>query len=82
MANTACAIMNIMTALIFIILVSQLHAFPFVVVVRSFLHALVAVAVKHCFQQKRLHNLKIPVWGVADGLSQDFDPISLVQVLS
>ena len=39
LANTTCAIMNIMTALIFIILiVSRLHAFFLVVLVRSSLH--------------------------------------------
>ena len=39
LANAACAIMNVMTALIFIILiVSRLHAFFLVVPVCSFLH--------------------------------------------
>ena len=50
LANAACVVSNSMTALIFII-VSWLHAFFLVVVVRSSLHALVAVAVNHCFQQ-------------------------------
>ena len=49
LANAACAIMNIVTALIFII-VSRLHAFFLVVPVRSFLHALVVVAVISYFQ--------------------------------
>ena len=43
-----CAVTNIMTTLIFII-VSRLHAFV-VVSVRSFLHVLVAVAVISYFQ--------------------------------
>ena len=52
LANANCAIMNVMTALIFVILiVSQLHAFFLVVVVRSSLHALMAVAAIPCFQQ-------------------------------
>ena len=50
LANTTCAITNIMTALIFII-VSRLHAFFLVVAVRSFLHVLVSVAVNYYFQQ-------------------------------
>ena len=41
LANATCAIINIMTNLIFIILiVSRLHAFFLVVAVRSSLHAL------------------------------------------
>ena len=48
LANTTCAIINIMTALIFII-VSWLHAFFLVVVVPSSL-MLVVVAVNACFQ--------------------------------
>ena len=52
LANTTCAIINIMTTLIFIILiVSQLHAFFLVVAVRSSLHVLVVVAVIPYFQQ-------------------------------
>ena len=43
LANAACAIINIMTAPIFII-VSRLHALFLVVPDRSFLHVLVAVA--------------------------------------
>ena len=50
LANATCAIANIMTALIFII-VSRLHAFFLVVAVLSFLHALVAVVVIPHFQQ-------------------------------
>ena len=42
--------MNIVTALIFIIVVSRPHAFFLVVVVRSSLHVLVAVAVNYYFQ--------------------------------
>ena len=49
LANAACAIINVMTALIFII-VSRPHAFFLVVPVRSFLHALVAVAAILYFQ--------------------------------
>ena len=49
LANAACAIMNIMTALIFII-VSRLHAFFLVVPVGSSLHVLVVVAVISYFQ--------------------------------
>ena len=49
LANTSCAIANIMTALIFII-VSRLHAFFLVVAVRSSLHVLVAVLTISCFQ--------------------------------
>ena len=52
LANTTCAIMNIMATLIFIILiVSRLHAFFVVVPVRSSLHVLVVVAVISYFQQ-------------------------------
>ena len=51
LANAACAIMNVVTALIFIILiVSRSHAFFLVAPVRSFLHALVAVAATSYFQ--------------------------------
>ena len=49
LANAACAVANIMTALVFII-VSRLHAFFPVVVVRSSLHMLVAVAANPHFQ--------------------------------
>ena len=53
LANTTCAIINIMTTLIFIILnASRLHAFFLVVPVRSFLHVLVAVAVISYFQHQ------------------------------
>ena len=48
LANTTCAITNIMTTLIFII-VSRSHAFFLVVAVRSFL-VLMAVAANCCFQ--------------------------------
>ena len=51
LANTTCAIINIMTTLIFIILiVSRLHAFFLVVPIRSSLHVLVVVAVICYFQ--------------------------------
>ena len=51
LANATCAIINIMTTLIFIILiVSRLHAFFLVVAVRSSLHMLVAVAAISYFQ--------------------------------
>ena len=50
LANATCAIMNIMTTLIFII-ISWLHAFSLVVVVRSFLHVLMVVAVNYYFWQ-------------------------------
>ena len=51
LANATCAIINIMTTLIFIILiVSRLHAFFLVVPVRSSLHMLVAVAAIPYFQ--------------------------------
>ena len=51
LANATCAIINIMTALIFIILiVSRSHAFFVVVPVRSSLHVLVAVAAILYFQ--------------------------------
>ena len=49
LANATCAIINIMTTLIFII-VSRLHAFFLVVVVRSFLHTLMVVAENYYFQ--------------------------------
>ena len=49
LANATCAITNIMTTLIFII-VSQLHAFFLVVPVRSSLHVIVVVAVISYFQ--------------------------------
>ena len=49
LANTTCAITNVMTAPIFII-VSLLHAFFLAVVLHSFLHVLVIVVVKQCFQ--------------------------------
>ena len=49
LANVTCTVMNIVTTLIFII-VSLLCAFFLVVVVRSFLHALVAVAAICHFQ--------------------------------
>ena len=52
LADAACPVMNVMTALIFIILiVSRLHAFFLVVPVRSSLHALMVVAVISYFQQ-------------------------------
>ena len=52
LANTTCAIINIMTTLIFIILiVSRSHAFLLVIPIRSSLHVLVAVAVISYFQQ-------------------------------
>ena len=52
LANAACAIINIMTALIFIILIaSRLHAFFLVAPVRLSLHVLVVVAVISYFQQ-------------------------------
>ena len=51
LANTTCAIVNIMTTLIFVILiVSRLHAFFLVVVVRSSLHVPVVVAIIPYFQ--------------------------------
>ena len=49
LANATCAIINIMTTLIFII-VSRLHAFFLVVPVRLSLHVLVVVAVIYYFQ--------------------------------
>ena len=49
MANATCAIKNIMTTLIFII-VSRLHAFFLVDVVRLSLHVLMVVAVIPYFQ--------------------------------
>ena len=54
LAHTTCAIINIMTALIFII-VSRLHAFFLVVPVHSSLHVLVAVAVICYFSQGPSH---------------------------
>ena len=54
LVDAACAIANIVTALIFIN-VSWLHAFSLVFVIRSFLHVLMAVAVNHCFQH--VHSL-------------------------
>ena len=57
LANTTCAIINIMTTLIFIILiVSRLHAFSLVVPIRSFLHVLVEIAVISYFQHSMLNN--------------------------
>ena len=51
LANATCAIINIMTTLIFVILiVSRLHAFFLVAPVRSFLHVLLAVATISHFQ--------------------------------
>ena len=51
LANTTCAIINAMTALIFIILiVSRLHAFFLVAPVRSSLHVLLAVVAISYFQ--------------------------------
>ena len=51
LANTTCAITNIVTALIFVILiVSRLHAFFLVVAVCSFLQVLTVVAVNSYFQ--------------------------------
>ena len=52
LANATCAVINIMTALIFII-VFWLHAFFLVVPVRSSLHVLVVVAVISYFQHSR-----------------------------
>ena len=49
LANATCAITNIMTTLIFII-VSRSHAFFLVVPVRSSLHVLVVVVVISYFQ--------------------------------
>ena len=52
LADATCAIANIMTALIFVILiVSRPHALSLVVPIRSSLHALVVVAVISYFQQ-------------------------------
>ena len=62
LANANCAIMNVMTALIFVILiVSQLHAFFLVVPIRSSLHALVVVEVISYFQQRilQVHTLNV-----------------------
>ena len=54
LANAACAIANVMTALIFIILiVSWLHAFFLVIPIRSSLHVLVVVAAISHFQQSK-----------------------------
>ena len=54
LANATCAIMDVVAALIFIILiVSRSHAFCLVVPVRSSLHALVVVAVISYFQHNR-----------------------------
>ena len=51
LANATCAVANVVTALIFIILIVSLpHAFFLVVPVRSSLHVLVAVAVISYFQ--------------------------------
>ena len=51
LANATCAITNIVTALIFVILiVSRLHAFFLVVAVCSFLQVLMVVAVIPYFQ--------------------------------
>ena len=59
LADAACAVMNVVTALIFIILiVSWSHAFFLVVPVGSFLHVLVVFAVISYFQQ----NLPQPGW--------------------
>ena len=52
LTDAACAVVNIVTAPVFIILiVSQSHAFFLVVAVRASFHAPVAVAVISCFQQ-------------------------------
>ena len=57
LANTACAIANIMTTLIFIILiVSRLHAFFLVVPVRSFLQARTCVLPRALLWQSRIRN--------------------------
>ena len=56
LANATCANANMMTALIFII-VSRLHAFFLVVVVRSFLHVLVAVVAIHQHSMQGYHSL-------------------------
>ena len=51
LANAACAVINIMTALIFVI-ISRSHAFLLVVAVRSFLRALMAVVANCHFQHE------------------------------
>ena len=52
LANATCAIANVVTTLIFVILiVSRSHAFFLVVAIGSFLHALMVVAVISYFQQ-------------------------------
>ena len=78
LADATCAVANVMTALIFIILiVSQLHAFFLVVPVRSSLHALVAVAIISCFQ----HTGHVAFEGRGNSLSNKpvfpWPPISL-----
>ena len=50
LANAACAVANIVTVLIFIIVSPSSHAFFLVVVVCSSLHVLVVVAANCCFQ--------------------------------
>ena len=81
LADAACAIMNIMTALIFIILiVSRLHAFSLVVPIRSSLHVLVEVAVISYFQQKaaRFKEIKrIPVLQLSHWMGPDPVPNKL-----
>ena len=58
LANATCAIINIMTTLIFVILiVSRLHAFFLVAPVRSSLHVLMAVAVISYFQHLGHHQM-------------------------
>ena len=54
LANTACAVMKIVTALILII-VSRLRAFSLVVVVRTFLQVLMEIAV-NCYFQHWVHH--------------------------
>ena len=62
LANAACAIMNVMTTLIFII-VSRLHAFSLLVVVFSFLHALMVLAVNCYFSNSDNHVMAQHRWG-------------------
>ena len=83
LANATCAIANIMTTLIFII-VSRLHPFFLVVPVRSSLHVLVVVAVISYFQQcGRVSVISdgldplIPLGRPAELLNSTFQPQSL-----
>ena len=60
LANTTCAIMNITTALIFIVLIgSRLRAFSAVVPVRSSLHVLMVVVVISYFQHLQGDHLSV-----------------------